>query len=268
MGDRAPRWPVVVMYHGVGSRPPDVDVDNLFVPADVFRAQLDAIAQRGLRPVSLDEVDAAPAGDTGPDTILITFDDAHVSTLDTAAPMLAERGWPAVVFVASQTIGGVSSWNPKLHEPLLDVAGLHDLRRLGFAIGAHSRTHPDLRGLPAATLRDEVHGSADDLDRLIGVRPRWFAYPYGHHDAAAREAVRTAGYAGAFAVHAARGRYGWPRVDINALDTARTFALKLRPVFPIVRRSLGVVPPLRRAAHRVAGYATRSGEHPPATGAG
>jgi peptidoglycan/xylan/chitin deacetylase (PgdA/CDA1 family) len=246
--------PLILMYHAVDSKPASEDPDNLFVPVDSFASHLEALERRGLRPITLD---AYLDGRYGPGSVLLTFDDAYVSTLTQAAPLLAARGWPAVVYVSSQTIGRTSHWNADPHERLLDVDELHELQRVGFTIGAHGRTHSDLRGLPADALRAEVEGCGEDLADLLGRRPRSFAYPFGSHDAAARAAVARAGYEMAFAVHEAAGRFAVPRVDINAVDTARTIAVKLHPAYPFLRRAAGTVPPLRRAAHRVLGYARR-----------
>ena len=248
------RRPRVLMYHAVGTRTADVDPDNLFVPVEQFERQLDAITRRGLVPVDLG---VFLTGTAPRRAVLLTFDDAYTSTLELAAPRLAARGWPAVVYVASRTVGSCSHWNVNPEERLLDADGLRQLVSHGFEVGAHSRTHCDLRGLDAVGLRDEIVGSADDLEEMLGVRPRSFAFPFGYHDAAARAQVETAGFDCAFAVHDGRGMFALRRVDINARDNDRVFTAKLHPAWPLVQRTAGLVPPLRRVAHRVAGLASR-----------
>ena len=52
-----------------------------------------------------------------------------------------------------------------------------------------SRTHPDLTGLSEADLEDEVCGSRDDLERIVGRKVACFAYPYGRHNAAVVQLV-------------------------------------------------------------------------------
>lgn len=63
-----------------------------------------------------------------------------------------------------------------------------------FEIGGHSANHLDLRGLDAHCLREEVEGSKAQLEARGGAPVRVFSYPMGRHDAAARRAVRKAGY--------------------------------------------------------------------------
>jgi len=242
------------MYHAIGVRTAKQDPDNLFVPPENFAAQLQVLADRALRPVSVQD---HVAGRAGRGDVVITFDDAYVSTLEAAAPQLRERGWPAAVYVCSGLLGGTSHWNADPLEPLLDADGVLELVRLGWTVGAHSRTHPDLRGLPAPRLEAEVKGSRDDLGDLLGSAPATFTYPFGHQDGAARAAVAAAGYGLGYAVHRGHDVLSIARVDVNATDSARTFALKLRRGYPLARRVLGLAPPLRRAVHRVAGAASR-----------
>jgi peptidoglycan/xylan/chitin deacetylase (PgdA/CDA1 family) len=48
-----------------------------------------------------------------------------------------------------------------------------------MVIGAHTRTHPILAGLDAAEAEQEIAGSKQDLENLLGERVDLFAYPNG-----------------------------------------------------------------------------------------
>lgn len=52
---------------------------------------------------------------------------------------------------------------------------------LGIAIGAHTRNHPILRMLDDRDSVDEIQGSIDDLETMLGQRPTLFAYPNGRY---------------------------------------------------------------------------------------
>jgi peptidoglycan/xylan/chitin deacetylase (PgdA/CDA1 family) len=81
------------------------------------------------------------------------------------------------------------------------VLGWDELRRLareGLALAPHTRTHPLLDRVDPWRLADEIHGSAQDLERELGAAPRVFAYPGGAHSPAVADAVRRAGYELAF----------------------------------------------------------------------
>lgn len=59
---------------------------------------------------------------------------------------------------------------------------------------AHSVTHPRRRRITGERLRAEVVESGSSLAELLGESVRGFAHPHGSMDAAARQAVRDAGY--------------------------------------------------------------------------
>jgi peptidoglycan/xylan/chitin deacetylase (PgdA/CDA1 family) len=64
--------------------------------------------------------------------------------------------------------------------------------------GAHTVTHPALSALQTASQRDEILGSKQSLQEIIGRSVTSFAYPYGRridYDAITVELVRQAGFA-------------------------------------------------------------------------
>lgn len=83
-------------------------------------------------------------------------------------------------------------------EVAMDADELQALQDGLVRFGAHSLTHVNLRRVDAARLRDEVTGSANAIERYVGIRPRAFAYPYGGDCAVGpreMDAVAAAGYA-------------------------------------------------------------------------
>ena len=73
--------------------------------AERFRRQLDWLTANR-RVVDLDEAVAVAEGKSpSHGATLITFDDGHPSVLEVAAPLLAERRLPAVVFVVAGLVG-------------------------------------------------------------------------------------------------------------------------------------------------------------------
>ena len=96
-------------------------------------------------------------------------------------------------------------------------------------IGSHTVTHPKLAGIGATRLRAEVAESRARLAELVGVPVRGFAYPYGSMDAAARSAVRGAGYGYACAVETPTAQLGLmalPRLYIGHRDGAARMTAK------------------------------------------
>jgi peptidoglycan/xylan/chitin deacetylase (PgdA/CDA1 family) len=59
---------------------------------------------------------------------------------------------------------------------------IEELRGAGWEIGAHTRTHPDLRGLSDVRLEEEIAGSRKALEQHFDRTVESFAYPYGLFD--------------------------------------------------------------------------------------
>jgi hypothetical protein len=222
--------PLVLMYHGFGGRSSTQDPQNLFVPADAFEQQMRSLLQRGRTP--LDEA-------------------AFLEGLRRG------RRWPAGAFLVTID-DGYSRWMPEMpDEPLLDQHGLRELPDRGVTVGLHGLDHLSLAGRSTDELRRQTVEARQRLTELTGRRPETFAYPFGDHDAAARAAVAEAGFDAAFAIYAGNDALAFPRVDVNALDTPRTFRLKTSRVFPRVKAAVDRTPAVRRLAHSVLGKAER-----------
>lgn len=253
------RPPVVLMYHGVDDLDSARDPENLFVRVAAFKEQMRLVQRAGYDFVSEDDyiawLDGRPLRRP---SVLLTFDDGYLSVLRHAAPVLSPLGLPAVCYVCPGLLGGRSTWMPQApwHE-LMDADQLADLRDAGFSLGVHGHDHTALHMLTLPELQRHTKDAAQLLQQRVGVSARTFAYPYGYHSPAARQAASSAGFDAAFAIYDAAGRWALPRVDVNAVDTPRTFRLKLSSVYPATRRVLSVAPPVRRAVHVMVGRPRR-----------
>jgi peptidoglycan/xylan/chitin deacetylase (PgdA/CDA1 family) len=221
------RVPMVLMYHGVA----DVaeDPNQLCVTPGRFAEQMATLQRLGLRGVGVAAlVDAMRAGRPR-GLVGITFDDGYASVLEAAVPELRRRGFTATVFVISGRLGGTNAWDHGPSWPLLSASQVAEVANAGLEIGSHGATHVRLAGLAAAQLEAEVSGSRTRLGGLIGAAVRGFAYPYGSMDAAARRAVRDAGYDYACAVETPSAHLGFwalPRIYVGQRDGAARLRAK------------------------------------------
>ena len=166
-----------------------------------------------------------------------------------AVPVLQARGAGALAFAVSGLVGGDNAWDRHHGGPpltLLDADGLRRLREHGIEVGAHSRTHRLLPQLPEEEIEEEVAGSVADLESLGLVPVRYFAYPYGEHDARVRAAAEAAGVDCAFAIDPGvmdrrTERLQIPRVEIVRRDSGVRFVAKV-----LFARELGWALPLSR----------------------
>jgi peptidoglycan/xylan/chitin deacetylase (PgdA/CDA1 family) len=179
----------ILTYHSIDDSGSPISVDRA-----AFREHVAFLASGAVRVTDIAGVLAQPED---AQAVALTFDDAFANFATEAWPLLRDRGLPAMLFVVSGHAGGTNAWGGREQAgiptlPLLDWDDLGRLAEEGVTLGAHSRTHPDLRGTDDAALADEVAGSADVIAARTGRRPEAFAYPYGAQDTRVASAAAAA----------------------------------------------------------------------------
>jgi peptidoglycan/xylan/chitin deacetylase (PgdA/CDA1 family) len=157
------------------------------VPSRRFDAQLDLLADMGLRVVSLAE--AARDSGTG---VALTFDDGHLDTYTTAYPLLSRRGLTATVYVATGYVS-TERWF-EASGRAVTWAMLRELADAGWTIGSHSVSHRRLVELGEKELTRELADSRAALEDGLGLGCRHFCAPYGAMDQRVLDAARASGY--------------------------------------------------------------------------
>jgi peptidoglycan/xylan/chitin deacetylase (PgdA/CDA1 family) len=248
---------IVLCYHALSDSWPE---ETAVRPAD-FEAQITSLLGRGYRGATFTEALTAPPG---PRTLVVTFDDAAASVHERAAPLLAELGVPATVFVPTDFPGsgapsawaGLDAWVGGEHERELACMSWEQLGALaerGWEIGSHTCSHPHLTALDDVQLGEELSASKRECERRLGRACRSLAYPYSDVDARVARATREAGYVVAATVPTAPASplpLLWPRVGVYRGESARRVWLRAR------RRSLGLFPlvdPVLSALRRITG---------------
>jgi peptidoglycan/xylan/chitin deacetylase (PgdA/CDA1 family) len=178
----------ILMYHSI-----DDSASVVSTSPATFRRHVEWLASGAIAVVSVETIASLPAD---ADAVALTFDDGMKSVGDVAAPLLADHGLPATVFVVSDAVGGTNRWggraDPRVPEfPLMSWDELGRVRERGVRVGAHTRSHPRLTPLSDAQLDDELGASRAAIRTRLGATPTTFAYPYGDCDArTARAAAR------------------------------------------------------------------------------
>jgi len=165
----------ILTYHSIDPSDSVISID-----LETFRRQMRWLAGSGVRVVPLRDLPGAEG-----DAVALTFDDAFANFSEHALPAIDEHGFPATLFVVSEKVGSVNDWmlppggTPVPVLPLLDWSGVGRAAEHGVEIGAHGRRHLDCSSASSDEISDEISGSADDIARELGRRPKAFAYPYG-----------------------------------------------------------------------------------------
>ena len=165
---------------------------GLTVPPAAFEEQIDWLVAQGYTGIhAADWLAWISEGKPLPEKpVLLTFDDGYADLVHEALPALEARGFKATMFIVSQRIGDASSWDLALgypQRPLMTAPEILKAAERGIEIGAHTRTHRDLRTLSPLELKDELDGCQKDLSELIGDHVNIFAYPFGFNNETVRQ---------------------------------------------------------------------------------
>jgi len=228
----------VLMYHRVG-HPNNVWERRYCVEPKRFAGQLRRLARSNYRACTVEQLFSWLRGEGEPAErpLLITFDDGYADVYRHALPILRKLGWPASVFLVSGQIGGHDHWCRAKNRggatyPLLDREQIAEMREAHFDFHSHSHSHVDLTELADHALAHELERSKQELEQLLGQSVSYFAYPYGRYDRRIVEAVRTAGYRGAFSTRSGFNRpeedpFALRRIEVQGADTPRQLLRKV-----------------------------------------
>jgi peptidoglycan/xylan/chitin deacetylase (PgdA/CDA1 family) len=219
----------VIVYHGVGSSPPDRDPYHMLMPIEAFEWQM-AFLARKRRVVPLEAI-LSGSESPGRPAVAITFDDGYRSFLTTAAPVLRRYDFPATLFVPTGWIGDSMRWEPQPANAVnLDIMTAEEIRScqaMGYEIASHGHAHAHMAALAPEVAQADVAESMSRLTAILGHQPRYLAYPWGEHSATVRGAVERAGFEAAFSINQVdAGQFGRERVAIRRSDPRLVFEAK------------------------------------------
>jgi len=147
-----------------------------------------------------------------PKPVMITFDDACRNLYTHAWPILKKNGFKADIFIFTDAIRNEAGQRASVvqhrhgKETLLEYMIWPEIREMvadGFAIGAHSKSHADMKKLDEPQLKYEILYSKLQILAETGVAVTAFSYPFGSgfHRKEIHEELREAGFHIAFAAH-------------------------------------------------------------------
>jgi peptidoglycan/xylan/chitin deacetylase (PgdA/CDA1 family) len=167
--------------------------------------------------------------------VALTFDDGIRTVFTEALPILRSHSATAHLFL---TTGFVGMSEPRPGQarstPAFETLRWHEIEALqgmGMRIEAHTASHPDLRQLSDEAVRAECESADETIEARLGVRPRYFAYPYGRSDARVRDFARSR-YAGSVTTDLRMLRH---EEDSAALPRLDAYYLRHRLIFDDLR---------------------------------
>lgn len=187
----------ILMYHQIDAPPPSgTPLRGLVVSPGAFARQMWLLQLLGYKGLSMRGLEPYLKGEKQGRVVGITFDDGYQNNLHNALPILRKHGFTATCYAVSSMIGGTNSWDKGLvaEKPLMTEDDWRAWLAGGMDIGSHTRTHADLNELSPDQAREQIAGSKQELEKLLGCEVRHFCYPYGRYSAEHSQMARDAGY--------------------------------------------------------------------------
>ncbi len=186
----------ILMYHEITGHP--VLSGRLAVPPSSFAEQLSLLKSEGYRTLTAGQAARAlddPGAELPAKPVVLTFDDGFADFHQAALPLLNRYEFTATLFVTSGWVVGCCPQAVRTGPPgTLNWAQLKEIVAAGVEVAAHSVTHPQLDQLPGEAVRQELMGSKDTLEELLGIQVTGMAYPFGYSSRLVRATAGSAGY--------------------------------------------------------------------------
>lgn len=164
----------ILSFHKIGQPPPGGWETWFYIPEATFVGCLSYLQENNWQVLDLA---AFLRGLTTPDSLpkrsaLLTFDDGYRSMLTSALPLLLKFGYPAVLFVPTDFVGGRNSFDADCEpeEAICDWDDLRQLERWGVSVQPHGASHRRFSKLNLAQQEEELHRSKATLEAGLGKR--------------------------------------------------------------------------------------------------
>jgi len=225
----------VLMYHRVNS----YRKDELSVPPDRFRKQVEWLHRHGFRNTQMTELESGSVatGDNGP-RVIFTFDDGYEDNYVDAYPILREYGYTAILYLPYDFIG-TSKMHPRdtlesgrpEHNRLLSWNQVEEMLNDGMEIGSHTMGHVNLIRMSPEQAKREIVESKHLLEQKLQVQITSFCYPGGYFEEKHVGWVQEAGYRSACTttprIWQGHDLFMIPRVPVLSSDIFYVFRKKL-----------------------------------------
>ena len=175
----------VFMYHMLTTD--STKTNNLTVLQSDFRSQMNYLKAKGYTTITMDQFyDSMSKKNVLPvKSVLITFDDGYISNYKLAYPILKANKQKATLFMISHEVGRTSnSMNGKQ---------LREMDVNGFRVENHTDWHEHLGNLSYLVQLNAIKNAKASLEKLLGRRVLYLAYPCDSYNDNTLKAAHAAG---------------------------------------------------------------------------
>lgn len=181
----------VLLYHMVENEDMGLDFIVSITP-EQLRVHLETIKNNGFNTITYtDYYNYITKGTKLPEKpVLITFDDGYTNNYTYLFPLLKELEMKATIFVVTSTVGTTPGQYP--HFTWEQAKEMNDS---GYVdIQSHTHTHSDMTALTAEEVRYEFRMSRYLIEKNLGKKCEFLAYPYGYYNTDVLNTATDAGF--------------------------------------------------------------------------
>jgi peptidoglycan/xylan/chitin deacetylase (PgdA/CDA1 family) len=169
----------------------------------------------------------------------LTIDDGYKSVFD-ILPITKKYKIPVILFILADS-KKANREELETDEELLSWDDIKLLQNEGWEIGCHSSTHPKFPALSKMQIEEEIISSKKIIEKRLGNKISFFAYPKGAFSNRIKQFVKLAGYKYAFSVLPGRitkktDLYSIPRTIIDQTHSWYDFPALYSKSWLIFRR--------------------------------
>lgn len=215
----------VLMYHKIAAL--SSKTDGLIIGKTPFSQQMNYLKTHNYNTITLDQFYANLSKGTvlPKNPVLITFDDGYVSNYTLAYPILKANKQKAAVFVITNNIDK--------NKGSMTSKQLKEMDANGFRVENHTDNHEKLADYAYANQLAIITKSKTALEKLLGRKVMYLAYPCGSYNSNTIKASHVAGINLGITTDTGftskqDNPYGINRIFMGPLDTLTTLAHKLQ----------------------------------------
>ena len=198
----------ILMYHSISYE----KGNTVRVPKENFRKQMKYLKENNYTTITVDELYIyMKTGKIIPNNpVVITFDDGYKDNYTNAYPILKELELKATVFIITNTIDTVKNYLTSNEIKTMDSNNIR--------IESHTAAHEHLDKISYSDNLKTMITSKSKLEKILGRKINYLAYPYGEYNEATIKAAKNSGYKLAFSTE-----YGWIDRKNNIYSLGRIF---------------------------------------------
>lgn len=186
-----------------------------YLSVERFQEHLDFLDRNQIRGCSLEQY-LTSTPECQKKSVVLTFDDGHISNYEWVWPMLKAKNMSATFFAVADWVGRADR---------ISAQQFREMDADGMSIGSHGLTHSPLTKLSPSDLKTEMVASKEKLEQMLGKPIRHVAVPGGFINDAVVEQGKLAGYehvCSSIPGHASAG-FVLNRLSVTSIMSPKTF---------------------------------------------